>query len=310
MPLPAAFHELADEVRNWGRWGVDDEIGTLNLIDGDAVRRAASCVRTGRTFSLALPLHRDGIQLGFMPGRVNPELTMWQVNEPLGGGTDGVCANDDQVFMGLQAATHWDALAHVSYGGKLYNGYPAGSVTATGADKCSIARAGTVVSRGILLDVARAKGVARLEGGYPITAADLDLAAELAKLTPEPGDIALIRTGQMEFLDQDPPDKMSYSISAAGPGMDAVRWFRRHDLAAVATDNLAFEVYPWEDPEVVMPVHLLDLVEMGLTQGQNWVLDTLAEDCAADGVYTFLLDATPQPFVGAVGSPVNPVAVK
>src|SRR5690348_9852361 len=136
-----------------------------------------------------MPLSRDGIQLGFMPGRVNPELTMWQVNEPLGGGPDAVCANDDQVLMGLQAATHWDALAHVSYGGKLYNGYPADSVTASGTAKCSIARAGAVISRGVLLDVARAKGVNRLDGGYAITESDLDQAADLAKITPAAGDI-------------------------------------------------------------------------------------------------------------------------
>ena len=81
-------------------------------------------------------------------------------------------------------------------------------------------------------------------------------------------------------------------------------------MAAVATDNLTFEVFPGEDPAAILPVHLMHLVEMGLTQGQNWVLDDLAADCADDGVYEFLLEASPQPFTNAVGSPVNPVAVK
>jgi kynurenine formamidase len=308
--LPAGFHELAARVRNWGRWGDDDELGTLNLIDNAAVRRGLACARDGRRFSLAMPLEADGIQMGFIPGRINPQLTMHQVNEPIGSDPDGVCANDDAVSMGLQAATHWDGLCHVSYGGHLYNGYPASAVTAAGTTRCGIQHVQTLVSRGVLLDVARARGTQRLDGGYPITGDDLDAAVALARVTIEPGDVVLLRTGQMEYLRQDPPDKWAYIISAAGPSMASVTWFRDRDVAAVATDNLAFEVYPWEDPEVVMPVHLLHIVEMGLTQGQNWVLDDLAADCAADGRYAFLLEASPQTFVGAAGSPVNPVAIK
>jgi len=310
MVLPASFHELAAKVRNWGRWGSDDEIGTLNLIDTDAVRRGVAAVRKGRPFSLALPLQSDGIQLGFIPGRINPELTFHQLNEALDD-PDGVRFSDDQVRMGLQAATHWDALAHVSYDGRLYNGYPADSITAeSGAAHAGIACVGPVVSRGLLLDIARVKGVDRLEGGYAVTGEDLDAAAEMGRIDPRPGDIVLIRTGQVSFLRTRPPDKLAYALSTGGPGLEAVPWFREKDIAAVATDNLSFEVYPWEDPAVAMPVHILDLVEIGLTQGQNWMLEDLAADCADDNVYEFLLDATPQPFVGAVGSPVNPVAIK
>ena len=97
---------------------------------------------------------------------------------------------------------------------------------------------------------------------------------------------------------------------APGLSTKSAQWLRDHDVAAVAVDNMTFEVYPGEDPEVVLPVHLLHLVDMGLTQGQNFVLDELAADCADDGVYEFLLEASPQPFTNAVGSPVNPVAVK
>lgn len=308
--LPEAFHELAAKVRNWGRWGAEDELGTLNLIDDDAVRRGVSAARRGRVFSLALPLRHDGIQLGFIPGRTNPTLTFHQLGHALTDDPDGARANDDAVTMGLQAATHWDALAHVSYEGQLYNGFPASSVGESGATRCSIDRVKVLLSRGVLLDVARAKGVERLEGGYALTAADLDAAADLARVAVQPGDVVLIRTGQMAHLRADPPDVLAYWIASPGPSTRTVQWFRDRDVAAVATDTGVFEVYPWEDPDVVMPVHLLHLVEMGMLQGQNWVLDGLAADCAEDGVYEFLLDATPQPFVGAVGSPVNPVAVK
>src|SRR5437016_3044938 len=310
MALPEAFHDLARKVRNWGRWGPDDEVGTLNLIDGDAVRRGAACARRGKTFSLALPLSVDGVQIGAMPGRINPLRTMVALNTPITGDPSEFCTSDDVVTMGLQAATHWDSLAHVSYDGQLYNGYPADSVTVFGASCCGIEKAGPIVTRGLLLDVARAKGVDRLDGGYAITGDDLDAAAELAKVTVLPGDVVLVRTGQMAFLRQDPPDKIAYGIPAAGPSTKSVEWFHAHDVAAVATDNITFEVYPCEDPAVVLPVHLLHLVDMGMTQGQNFVLDDLARDCADDGTYEFLLEASPQPFVGGLGSPVNPVAVK
>jgi hypothetical protein len=92
--------------------------------------------------------------------------------------------------------------------------------------------------------------------------------------------------------------------------MMTVEWFHDRDAAAVATDNLAFEVYPCEREDCLLPVHLLHLVEMGMTQGQNFDLEALAADCADDGVYEFFLDASPQPFVGGIGSPVNPVAIK
>ena len=123
--MPPEFEELARKVNNWGRWGDDDEIGTLNLITPEAVARGAACVKRGRTFSLAIPLSLDGPQLGFIPGHVNPLRTMIAINRPLTGDPDQFCSSDDIVVMALQAATHWDSLAHVSYGGRLYNGFPA-----------------------------------------------------------------------------------------------------------------------------------------------------------------------------------------
>ena len=92
--------------------------------------------------------------------------------------------------------------------------------------------------------------------------------------------------------------------------MAGAAWFHTHDVAAVATDTFVLEVYPCEDERIYLPVHLLHLVEMGMTQGQNWVLDELAEACAADGRYDFLLDATPLPFTSGLASPLNPVAVR
>jgi len=312
VPVPDVFTDMAARVRNWGRWGPDDEIGTLNLIDEAARRRGAAAVVSGKAFALGLPLSEaEGIQLGFVEGRVNPTRTMVQVNQPVNADQPGwVCFSEDVLTLATQCATHWDALAHTSYGGVLYNGYPASTVSADGAARCGIHRLGTVVGRGVLLDVARALGRAVLEPGYPITPGDLDAALELSGVTPEPGDIVLVRTGQMVHLRPERRDLVAYTWPSPGLTIETAAWFHRHDVAAVATDTLVFEVYPSQHEDAYLPVHLLHLVEMGLTQGQNWVLDALADDCAADGRYSFLLDATPLPLTRGLGTPLNPVALK
>ncbi len=312
MAAPPVFTDMAARVRNWGRWGPEDEIGTLNFIDEAARRRGAAAVVSGRAFALGLPLSEaEGIQLGFVEGRVNPTREMVQVNQPVNADQpDWVCFSEDVVTMATQCATHWDALAHSSYGGVIYNGYPAGVVSADGAARCGIHRLGPVVSRGVLLDVARALGVDVLEPGYPIMPEDLDAAVGLAGCAVEPGDIVLVRTGQMVHLAPERRDLVAYTFPSPGLTIETAGWFSDHDVAAVATDTLVFEVYPSQHEDAYLPVHLLHLVEMGLTQGQNWVLDALADDCAGDGRYSFLLDATPLPLTHGLGTPLNPVAIK
>jgi kynurenine formamidase len=308
VPLPEDFHALARKVNNWGRWGADDERGTLNLLDDAAVRRGVASVRTGKRFPLAIPLSHDGPQLGFIPGRINPVRTMISLNDPMTGDPTQVCFSDDLVVMGVQAATHWDALAHASYDGRIYNGHKASSTTSAGAARCGIDKVGPIVGRGVLLDVARAKGVGRLEGPYAVTGEDLDAAAALAGVTVEPGDIVLVRTGQIQLLHAG--NKMGYFYPSPGLSLRSVEWMREMDVAAVATDTVVFEVFPSELEDATLAVHMLHLVEMGLTQGQNFDLEVLAADCADDGAYTFLLTATPEPFVAGLGGPVAPVAVK
>ena len=324
--IPAAFAELAGQVTNWGRWGPDDQLGTLNLIDEAARLRGVGSVRDGTAFSLGLPLSAaEGIQMGFVPGRVNPTRTMVSVNEPLSPDPEWIASSEDTVTLAMQCATHWDGLAHVSYGagpegGKLYNGFPSSEVTEEGAAKLGIHLIRSLVSRGVLLDVARSKGLEILEPGYPITPDDLDSACTMGGLSIEPGDVVLVRTGQVAHLAlpgrpglagaHPVRDLVAYTWPTPGLTMATAKWFHAHDVAAVATDTLVLEVYPCEVEELYLPVHLLHLVEMGMTQGQNWFLDDLADACAADGRYEFLLDATPLPFTNALGSPVNPVALR
>jgi kynurenine formamidase len=317
---------LAARVSNWGRWGPDDEIGTLNLIDGAARLRGAAAVVEGAAYSLGLPLSaEEGIQIGFVPGRTNATRTMIAVNGALSPDPEWIASSEDVVTLALQCATHWDALAHVSYGagpdgGRLYNGFPASVVTEAGAGRLGIHLVRSLVSRGILLDLPRTKGMELLEPGYPITPTDLDDACAFGHIDVEPGDVVLVRTGQAAHLAlpgrpglrgaAPKRDLVAYTWPTPGLTMATAEWFHRHDVAAVATDTMVLEVYPCEDPDIYLPVHLLHLVEMGMTQGQNWVLDELADACAVDGRYGFLLDATPLPFTNALGSPVNPVALR
>lgn len=309
MGLPEWYVEVAREVSNWGRWGAADERGTANLIDQAATWRGITAVRTARSFPLAWTLDdQRGVQSGGIPGRINPLRTMIAINQTYTGDPAGFHTSDDIVTMGLQAATHWDALGHVAQGDTLYNGHPASSVTYSGARRCGIDKIGTILGRAVLLDVARALGVERLEPGYAIGNVDLDAALDLAEVDLEPGDMVLIRTGHLGLVRAG--RRADYGFPSPGIGVQALRWLRSHDVGAAATDNLTFEVFPAESDDTFMPVHMLSLVHVGLLQGQNWDLDALADDCAADGQYDMLLSATPAPFRHGLGGPVAPVATK
>ena len=308
MALPDHLRQLAAKVSNTGRWGPDDQRGTLNLVDDAAVARGVAAARQGRAFSLAIPFDEDGPQTGAIPGRSNPARTMNMVNTAYTGDRDDFCTSDDSVAMGVQAATHWDALSHVSYGGRLYNDLPADVIDDRGAHRLGVEHFGPVVSRGVLVDVARLHGVDHFDDGHPIGGDDLDAALARQGVTVAPGDILLVRTGQMHFLREG--DKARFANPSPGLSTASIPWLHDHDVAAVATDTLVYEVWPPEDPAVLLPVHMIDLVDMGLVQGQLWALDDLAADCAADGQYDFLLVATPLPLTGAVGGVVAPTAVK
>jgi kynurenine formamidase len=222
--------------------------------------------------------------------------------------------------MGLQAGTHWDGLCHASWNGKIYGGRDASTITYDGASVCGIEKIGNLTSRGVLLDIAAMHGVNELAGGYAITFEDCIKAEELQGVEVRSGDIVLLRTGMMAKARNG--DVVSYGSGTPvegvpmpgfpGVGLGAVEFFHEREVAAVATDTITFEVMPWDPtvPGAILPIHCINLVMMGLTQGQNFDLEELSADCQDDGQFDFLLEASPQPFVGAVGSPVNPIAIK
>ena len=321
MPYPQEIIDLGEKVKNWGRWGDDDEIGTINFITNEVVKEATKCVISGKRFSLAFPLQqKGGLQLGSMPGRVNPLRTMIQLNTPVIGDPTLFCTSDDVVTMGLQAATHWDGLCHASWNGKIYGGRDASTITYDGASVCGIEKITSLTSRGVLLDIASLYGLEELPGGHAISYHDCLNAEKKQGVEVRSGDILLLRTGMMAKAKRG--DVVGYGSGTQienspmpafpGVGLGAVEFFFDREIAAVATDTITFEVMPW-DPKVVgaiLPIHCINLVMMGLTQGQNWDLEELSTDCQNDGKWDFLLEASPQPFVGGIGSPVNPIAIK
>jgi len=301
---------LGKQLSNWGRWGAEDERGTLNFITPEVVKRAAGLVRRGQVFSLGLSFGADGPQIG-QGGRVNPLHLMTAVDQRLPGEyPDGFRYADDVMVLPLQCATQWDSLAHVHYDGQLYNGFPAATTTSAGAARNGIDKVGPgIASRGVLLDMARAAGVARLQPGTAVQPADLEAAARAQGVRVERGDVLLVRTGHLSVFKSD-GDRVGYMRRMPGLGMACAAWLHAREVAAVASDTNSVEVIPFEDPTIPLPFHLLCLRDLGLTLGEMFDLDALADDCAADGVWEFFFSAPPLKITGGIGSPLNPLAIK
>lgn len=301
---------LGKRLSNWGRWGADDERGTLNFITPEVVRRAAGLIRRGQTFSLGLPFGADGPQIG-QGGRINPVHLMTAIDQRLPGDyPDLFRYADDVMVLPLQCATQWDSLAHVHYDGQLYNGFPAATTNAAGAARDGIDKVGPgIASRGVLLDLARAAGIPRLAPGTAIQPADLDAAARAQRVAVQRGDVLLLRTGHLSVFTRD-GDRIGYMRMMPGLGMACAEWLHAHEVAAVAADTNSVEVIPFEDPQMPLPIHLICLRDMGLTLGEMFDLDALADDCAADGVWEFFFTAPPLRITAGIGSPLNPLAIK
>jgi kynurenine formamidase len=218
---------------------------------------------------------------------------------------------DDIIIMPLQSGTQWDAFGHVVFEDKIYNGYGAEMVSSKGALKGDVANAsGSMVGRGVLLDLPRALGVEWLEPGHAIGSDELERAEEHAGLSVGTGDFVFVRTGAMASTRAAGGWGDYAGGDAPGLGLDSVEWVASRDIAAIAADTWGLEVRPNETPDVAQPLHIVFIVHMGLWLGEIFDLDPLAEDCASDGVYEFMFCGPPLPFTRAVGSPLNPMAIK
>jgi kynurenine formamidase len=297
------------ELTNWGRWGADDERGTLNLVTPERVAAAAALIRTGRTFCLAIPISNDGPQIGGL--RSNPVHTMTQLPGEAWS-PELLETSDDLIVMSLQATTQWDSLAHVGYGGWLYNGVPSSTVTARfGAERNGIDKLlPGPLGRGVLLDVARSRGAEWLTPDDPaIGPEELERVAAEQGVAVGPGDTLLVRTG---WRRKAVVEGWSRAWIETNPGLtvECAAWIAERDLVAVCSDNHSVEQVPMADPATLYPLHGILIRDLGMMLGEMWALDELADACAEDARWDFFLCAPPLEVEGGVGSPVTPVAIR
>lgn len=312
-----AIRDAAKRCSNWGRWGPDDVRGTMNFLTEAKRREGAALIRRGVSFSLSQRFDMDGPQKGWRR-RTNPVHTMLDTGTDAAAGVQGfphgLGGADDAITMPLQCSTQWDGLGHIFDHGIAWNGRPAGEVVTSLGDAVTGIEtvADHIAGRGVLLDVGRVIGRdGELPDGFAIT--EEHLRATIERQGPTStigrGDIVLVRTGSLARARRD-----GWGDYAGGPSpglsFTTADWLYRTEIAAIATDTWGFEVRPNEFDEAFQPLHQVAIPHIGLFLGEMWDLDALAADCAIDGISEFWLTAAPLPITGAVGSPVNPIAVK
>jgi len=306
----ARMREIFESVKNWGRWGKDDERGALNLITPEKRRAAAALVRTGEVVSLSreLPVQPTA-------ENPNPALHMMVVGGdscgPESHGVPGLETTMDFVgvsFHGM-AVSHIDALCHVAVNGQMYNGFPITDVRSTGALHNSILAAKDgIVSRGVLLDIPRLRGVPWLELGDTIAPEELVAAERAQNVRVERGDILLVATGRDARKAKHGPWSAQHD-GVAGLHAECVPWLRERDIAVLGCDGISDALPGLGIPSWPIPVHQCTLVAMGVHLLDNLRLDTLMAACAREQRWEFQLTVAPLRVERGTGSPVNPVAV-
>lgn len=318
--VPAVGDVLgSDTPKNWGKWGDDDQLGSLNYLDADQVLRGIASVRDGHVFTLQCPMgdpHGDPV----FPGREGIQREMiWDQDAFLPGGIGpqfpgGLRASDDKATIFLQGSSQYDALGHAWYDDTLWNGRSAETTNDGGMDWASIlpiAERG-VAGRGVLIDMARHRGKEWLDKGETFTHEDLQEAAASQGVTIEDRDIICIRTGFLKYF---------YSVSNEEfydgfiePGLtysrELVEWFQSKEIPNLVTDTIANEVTTDPVSGVTLPLHAALLRNLGVSLAEIIWLEELAEACAADGRWDFLYTAAPLKIHRATGSPVNPVVIR
>ncbi len=297
---------MAQQLSNWGRWGPDDERGTLNYVTPEVSAAAAALVSEGVTVSCALELAKT-------PAADNPTPVthfMTGAGDVSGlGGVRGLEATGDGFVISPHgmANTHIDALCHILDQGKMYNGYPASEVLSTGAAKNSImALEQGVSTRGVLLDIARLRGEHWLEPGYGIGVDDLEAAEAAQGISVRSGDILLIRTGRdnrREAEGATPP-----FAGMAGLLMETLPWIREREVAILGCDGVS-DVIPSNVEGSPLPIHHIIITYMGVHLIDNARLGPLGAACAGRRRWEFLLTIAPLRLVGGTASPINPIAM-
>ena len=308
---------LKDSPSNWGKWGADDEVGALNYLGPEQVLAAVGLVTSGKTFTLQR-LIGDPKGDPVWPGRTPAERTQildesnWDEGGTGPAYPGGLHYADDKINAFLQGSTQYDALGHVWFDGKIWNGYDA-RTTIGGLDKASvepIAQRG-VVGRAVLLDMARFLGKENLGAAETFTHEDLLACAKAQGITIEKRDILIIRTNFLKLFFE-LGDKFYEGFCE--PGLvyspELVQWFADMEIPNLVTDTIANEVTMDPNNGVALVLHNALMRNLGVTLTEIADLELLAADCAADKQYAFLYVAAPLKVAKGSGSPVNPVVIK
>ena len=301
LPLitEAQYEGWLENLSNWGRWGPDDEIGALNLITPAKRRAAAALVQEGITVSLARTAQtQEGVD--------NPCPVQWEmVNASARGASDRVAY---RCIHGL-GSTHIDGFAHRFFGGKMWNGYSMEDLVTMegGALKNSVlTMKGGIVTRGVLYDIARLKGVPYLEPGTRITVADLEAWEAQTGVRVGSGDAMLLRWGRWARREAVGP--FDTWAEAAGFDNSVIPWLKARDIAVLGWETPGYTPRP-EGDLPTLALHDFALTMLGIHLLDRADLDALADMAAAQGRWEFMLTIAPLPIPNGTGSPVNPIAV-
>ena len=298
---------------NWGRFGPDDERGMLNLLTPEVVLEALRAPKTGKVYSLALPIQRAGVPYFDYRGAPT-RLTLTHQSDRgqfVGyGAPDHIGANEDVLILASHNETHMDALSHVFAERMMYNGVPVEAVSAAaGATKLGIEKVGWIVGRAVMLDMVRFFGAdGWLEGPQGISGDDLEACARRQGVEIRPRDIVLVRTGWIDwFLAQNfrgPADVSVTDFAQPGLSTEVVGFVDDHDITVIGCDNSAVEVLG-RPGDGFLAGHVELLVKRGIHLVEHLMLKAMADDQC----YECLFMVAPLPVVGAAGSPVNPIAI-
>ncbi|MCB1749937.1 MAG: cyclase family protein [Gammaproteobacteria bacterium] len=314
---PELTELLRDAPKNWGKWGPDDEVGSLNYLTPEVVIKAAGSIRSGKVFTLQCRMaNPEGDPV--WPGRQGATRVsvIDEGHWVAGKGLDfagGLHYADDYMTCFPQGSTQYDALGHVWYDDQIWNGYDA-KTTIGGLSKASIepiAERG-VVGRGILLDIARWRGKDALDPAETFTHEDLMACARAQGAEIRQHDILVVRTGWIaQYYEK---GEAEFFKDFVEPGLthskELVQWFCDMEIPNLVTDTIANEVTVDPVSGVVLPLHNALMRNLGVTLTEIAWLEDLAADCAEDGQYTFLYTAAPLKIVNGAGAPVNPVVIK
>lgn len=288
-----------DELSNWGRWGPDDQLGTLNLITPEKRQQAIALARTGTSVSMSHNYLKERAA----------DATSPFVHEMLGVGNAGPFRSDRYTlaYHGY-AHSHMDSLCHMMAGGQMYNGFVRDDeVTEAGCNRLSIINFKQgIVTRGVLMDIARLKGERYLAPGTPIHVEDLEAWEAEAGVRVEAGDILLVRTGRWARR----ADVGPWATSEQGAGLHAsvAPWLHARGVAMLGGDYTN-DAVPSGIDGAVQPIHQLTIVAMGMPLFDNLDLEAVAEEAARQNRWEFMLVAAPLAVEGGTGSPLNPLAI-